>query len=77
MPASGHQDHTTSPSASGALVNSAVSVHRIPPHVRDDRETPLWGDGTAGDMKVICARVEEEIFLQKGLDRFLLICPSG
>jgi len=41
MPASGHQDHTTSPSASGALVFGAIRVHRIPPHVRDDRETPL------------------------------------
>src|SRR3984893_1261592 len=30
MPASGHQDHTTSPSASGALVRSAIRVHRIP-----------------------------------------------
>jgi hypothetical protein len=40
-PASGRQDHTTSPSASRAVVYSAVSVHRSPPHVRDDRETPL------------------------------------
>jgi hypothetical protein len=40
-PASGRQDHTTSPSASGAFVSRAISVHRIPPHVRDDRETPL------------------------------------
>ena len=30
MPASGHQDHTTSPSASGALVARAAHVHRIP-----------------------------------------------
>jgi len=30
-PASGCQDHTTSPSASSALVRSAISVHRIPP----------------------------------------------
>ena len=22
-----------------------ISVHRIPPHVRDDRETPLWEAG--------------------------------
>jgi hypothetical protein len=36
-----NQAHTTLPSASGALVCSAISVHRIPPHVRDDRETPL------------------------------------
>src|SRR5437016_8074764 len=48
-PASGRQDHTTSPSASGALVCSAISVHRIPPHVRDDRETPLGWDGIAND----------------------------
>ncbi len=29
-PASGCQDHTTSPSASGALVSSTIRVHRIP-----------------------------------------------
>ncbi len=37
----GRQDHTTSPSASCALVSRAISVHRIPHRVRDDRETPL------------------------------------
>ena len=41
MPASGRQDHTTSPSASAPFVNAHLRVHRIPPHVRDDRETPL------------------------------------
>jgi hypothetical protein len=46
-PASGRQDHTTSPSASGALVSSIVSVHRIPPRVRDDREPPPLWDETA------------------------------
>ena len=40
-PASRRQDHTTSPSASAPFVKSAIRVHRIPPHVRDDRETPL------------------------------------
>ena len=45
-PASGRQDHTTSPSASSAFASRAISVHRIPPHVRDDRETPLCRDGT-------------------------------
>jgi hypothetical protein len=29
----------------GALVRSAARVHRIPPRVRDDRETPLRGTG--------------------------------
>ena len=30
MPASGHQDHTTSPSASSAVVYGTIRVHRIP-----------------------------------------------
>jgi hypothetical protein len=29
-----------------ALVSSATRVHRIPPRVRDDRETPLRRVGT-------------------------------
>jgi hypothetical protein len=41
-PASGRQDHTTSPSASVLFVSSTISVHRIPSRVRDDREPPLW-----------------------------------
>jgi hypothetical protein len=41
MPASGHQDHTTSPSASSAVRQERQRVHRIPPRIRDDRETPL------------------------------------
>ena len=40
-PASGRQDHTTSPSASAPFVKGAARVHRIPPRIRDDRETPL------------------------------------
>ena len=37
----GRQDHTTSPSASRALVSTTLGVHRIPHRVRDDREAPL------------------------------------
>jgi hypothetical protein len=44
-PASGRQDHTTSPSTSSAFVYSAISVHRIPPRIRDDHDTPLGGAG--------------------------------
>jgi hypothetical protein len=40
MPAPRHQDHTTSPYASGAHVCRAIGVHRIPPRVRDVRERP-------------------------------------
>ena len=44
-PASGRQDHTTSPSASAPFVKGAARVHRIPSRVRDDREPPLYGTG--------------------------------
>jgi hypothetical protein len=67
-PASRRQDHTTWPSALGALVRSASRVHRIPPRVRDDRDTPLLvgrdGDGYAGDL----GRHGTGIFFAMGLD---------
>ena len=37
----GCQDHTTSPFAFVRFVIGTIGIHRIPPHVRDDRETPL------------------------------------
>jgi hypothetical protein len=36
----------------GAVVYSAIHVHRIPPRVRDDRDTPLGGRN-ASDGEVI------------------------
>ena len=45
-PASRRQDHTTSPSASHAIRQKRIRVHRIPPRVRDDRDTPLMWDET-------------------------------
>src|SRR5438874_2944968 len=39
-PAPRRPNHTTSPYASGAYVYRAICVHRISPHVRDDRERP-------------------------------------
>jgi hypothetical protein len=42
-PASGRQNHTTSPSASRAVRQERIGVHRISPHVRDDRDPPLVG----------------------------------
>src|SRR6195256_571381 len=64
-PASGRQDHTTSPYAATSLVRSLCKsltglsptrpaipsrakrcrVHRTPPRVRDDHDTPLWWGG--------------------------------
>ena len=40
MPAPRHQNHTTSPYASGAYVYRAFCVHRISPRVRDDGQRP-------------------------------------
>jgi hypothetical protein len=61
-PASRRQDHTTSPSAVSALVRSAACVHRIPPRVRDDRDTPLMRDETAENMDLIWVRHEQKYF---------------
>jgi hypothetical protein len=36
------------------------------PHVRDDRETPLRGHGTAGDMEVIWVKREWKYFAGRG-----------
>ena len=66
-PASGRQDHTTSPSASASLVLRRQSVHRIPPNVRDDGQRPSLGrDG--GSCRSDLPDGLSEIFLQMGLD---------
>ena len=62
MPAPRHQDHTTSPYALGAYVVRAISVHRISPHVRDDREPPLLSGETGGFKSLICPRMKAEYF---------------
>jgi len=53
-PASGRRDHTTSPSASRAVRQWHISVHRIPPHVRDDRAPPLFSGETGELIALIC-----------------------
>src|SRR6202011_1565162 len=52
------------------------SVHRIPPRVRDDREPPLSGTGHR-EYSLIFISEKQKYFCKGGLDRFLLICPSG
>jgi hypothetical protein len=68
MPASRHQDHTTSPSASAPFVKGASASTASRSNVRDDRETPLMWDGIAHVINVICISENQNI-LQKGLDR--------
>src|SRR5229473_158030 len=45
-PASGRQNHTTSPYVAIRVRLARCRAHRIPPRVRDDREPPLRWDGT-------------------------------
>jgi hypothetical protein len=46
-PAPGCQDHTTSPSATAPFVRALPRPPHPAAYVRDDRETPLRGGGTA------------------------------
>src|SRR5260370_2974644 len=79
-PASRRQDHTTSPSASSAVVLHAANrsrrairpalashaqhcrVHRTPPRVRDDHDTPLWWGGMATVLDLIWGAWEQKYF---------------
>ena len=61
-PAPRRQDHTTSPYASATLVRRDISVHRISPHVRDDREAPFIRRETRGDKSLICPTARAEYF---------------
>jgi hypothetical protein len=47
-----------------AIVSSAISVHHIPPRVRDDREPPLQWDETARDMQLIWVGRESKYFFE-------------
>jgi hypothetical protein len=45
---------------------SAIRVHRIPPRVRDDRDTPLEWGGTALICEVIWVEREQKNFCKQG-----------
>src|SRR5450631_1712602 len=76
-PASGCQDHTTSSSASGALVRRTLRVHRSPPRERDDRDSPLWWDGMVRNMDLFWVFCKSEYFYKRGLTEVQVFCPSG
>src|SRR6266702_5635185 len=69
-PASGRQNHTPSPSASRAVRQRHIRVHRISPHVRDDREPPLLSGETGVVKPVICPTTEAEYFCVRGWTGF-------
>jgi hypothetical protein len=69
MPASGHQDHTALPSASGrARLCSQKRPSHPAPHVRDDRDTPLRRVQDGADPTSNSHFWKSEIFLAEGLD---------
>jgi hypothetical protein len=61
-PAWARQDHTTSPSVSLLLVSQHNHVHRIPLHVRDDRDTPLVSERNDGSKSQFLIRRKTNIF---------------
>jgi hypothetical protein len=77
MPASGHQDHTTSPSASAPFVKGALASTASRPAFVTIAKRPSEWDGTAADRKVICANTEAKYFCAGGWTGKSLICPSG
>jgi hypothetical protein len=65
--ASGPHDFTVRISA---IRQRRIRVHRIPSRVRDDRDTPLMWDETAGDIEVIWVNRETEYFCKWGWTGF-------
>src|ERR1700710_1831748 len=46
-----------------------ASVHRDPPHDRDDHDTPLWSGRDGSDVTLIWGSVKQKYFLFRGLTR--------
>ena len=59
-----------------SFVSSTISVHRIPPRVRDDREPPLIGTGRRAYIADL-DQARSGIFLQAGLDSQMTDLPVG
>jgi hypothetical protein len=60
-PAPRCQDHTPSPSASGAFVKGAIRVHRSPPRVDDVAQRPSFGMGWQ-IIALICISEKQKYF---------------
>jgi hypothetical protein len=81
-PASGRQDHTTSPSASASFVRAlrapdAAASTASRSYVRDDRETPLCVGRDVGSCRDDLGLRGSGIFLRRGMDRLMGDLPVG
>jgi hypothetical protein len=69
-PASGCQDHTTSPSALALPVSRAAASTAAHPYVRDVRETPLRVEWDAMDIDRFAISENQNIFAKGALQTF-------
>jgi hypothetical protein len=76
-PASGRQDHTSSPSAASNARQARRRVHRIPPRVRDVASRPSEWDGTARDIQLIWVFGKPEYFFKRGWTAASTNCLTG
>jgi len=76
-PASGRQDHTISPSAPAPLVLRRQNVHRIPPRVRDDRDTPLLSRRDGANIRLIWVSEKAKYFFRGGWTGESKNSPTG
>src|SRR6202023_2894579 len=64
-----------------AVRQERIRVHRIPPRVRDDRDTPLEWDETANHIVLIWGSGKQKYFCPGGWTAksptIPVICPSG
>src|ERR1700730_751982 len=65
-PASGRQDHTTSPSATAPPVLRRCHVHRIPRPTSVTCATPPLWNGTGRDIHLICISEKPKYFFERG-----------
>jgi hypothetical protein len=77
MPASGHQNHTTSPSAAAPLVMRRCRVHCIPHPTSVTTRTPLVSEAGRRINKAASTKRRSEIFFLEGLDTILRGGPAG
>jgi hypothetical protein len=77
-PASGRQDHTTSPSASSIVRLARCRVHRIPhPTFVTIAKRPSCGCGTAPLIELILPNGEAKSFCRESWTQIGGTCPTG
>jgi hypothetical protein len=76
-PASGRQDHTTSPSALALFVSSIFASTASRPALVTIAKRPSVWSGTVRDIDLIWVRWKRKYFCKWGWTAGSLICPSG